>query len=627
MNIKIPHISHSLAFLLVAVFILSVSCEKFFDPEQALIVDENSYFQDWNEYRAAELGLYALQQELVTQLVVLGELRGDLLTVTENADRDLIEINLHQVSQGNKYASPLNFYRLIGACNRLSTRLEQEHPEVLKDTTANIYDRLYGEVLCMRAWAYFNAVKIFKEVPYVWPSLTTAEEISEYVSQSKTVINPVTIIYGQDGYVNDTIYGDTVVLERMYLDLPAIVDTFSNQLKEKIKLVGVIHNLVNEDASWDVTIWNRFAMHSLLGQMYMGIGNYGMAVQHFDQIMRFQRYNVLDGPYIRYGLDALFSRSNWKYIFTGIYTEEHIMTLWFNKSFQQQNLLQYLFSTQSPNQYMLKPTATAIESWEHIWSNYGRVENDDNYSLTYLDPEHSNYPGTQGDFYRGPNVSYVYQRNGIIMTNLEVRDMLELKSKRNKPALRELMAGVDTVVYKYTLDKSSFDQDANFPIYRAAGIHLYYAEIFARWRFPDGNGIVKPDVFESLAVLNDGTYDFEPKSQGVRGRAGFGSGIEAISLTDPIYIHDPIDNEVSGYLDYTGNLFAKQIYVEDQIMEERIREMAFEGERFYDLMRIAKRRDDPSYLADRVAAKFAPPVREQVREHLMIEDNWYINLK
>jgi len=607
----------------VAVFLLSGSCEKFFDPEQALIVDESNYFTDWNEYRAAELGLYALQQELVAQLVVLGELRGDMLTVTENADRDLLEVNLHQVYPGNKYGSPLNFYTLIGACNRLSTRLEQDHPEVLKDSTNNIYDRLYGEVLCMRAWAYFNAVRIFKEVPYVWPSLTTAEEITEYVSQSKTVINPVTIIYGPDGYANDTIYGDTVVLERMFLDLPAIIDTFTRQLEEDVKLVGVLHNLVNEDPTWDVTIWNRSAMYCLLGQMYLEIGNFGMAIRNFDRIMRFQRYNEVEGTNVRYGLDNKFYRGNWKNIFSGVDRDEHIMTLWFNKSYQQQNLFQSLFSTQSPNQYMLKPTPYAVYTWESMWIEFKRLEYD-NPELTTLDPE---YPGIAGDYSRGHNVSYVYQRDGINLENDEVRDMLKLKAKQNEPALQEMMAGVDTVVYKFTLGKNSFDQDANFPIFRAAGIHLYYAEIYARWRFKDPNGRVVPKVFECLTVLNDGTYDNEPRQLGVRGRVGFGTNFEAISLTDPIYIHDPITNQVSGYLDYTNNLNAKQIYLEDQVMEERAREMAFEGERFYDLMRIARRRGDPAYLADKVAAKFESPLKEQIREHLMNEENWYLKIQ
>ena len=608
----------------MAVFLLFVSCEQFFDPDQGLIIDENEYFQDWNEFRAAELGLYALQQELVSQLLVLGELRGDLLTTTENADRDLLEVNLHQLTPGNKYGTPLHFYRLIGACNRLATRLEQDHPEVLRDATPNIYDRLYGEVLCMRAWAYFNAVRIFKEVPYIWPSLTTVEEIREYVSQSKTIINPVTIIYGQDGYHdNDTIYGDTIHLERMYLDITAIVDTFTRQLTEDVKIVGVIHNLVNGDPTWDVTIWNHFAKSCLLGQMYLEVGNYSEAVRYFDQILRFENYNLAEGSNVRYGLDRKFSYYNWKNIFTAVDIDEHIMTIWFNKSYQQQNDLQNLFSTQAPNRYMLKPTSRAIRKWETVWRDYNRIEGNKP-EETHLDPEQ---PGYAGDFSRGYNVSYTYQRNGINLEPGEVARMLELKRQKNETAVREIMRGVDTIAYKFTVGKNSFDRDANFSIYRAAGIHLYYAEIYARWIFLDPNGVPRPDVFQSLNVLNDGSYNYDGRQLGVRGRVGFGTGIEAISLTDPIYVHDPETNEVTGYLDYAGNLFAKQIYLEDRVMDERIRELAFEGERFYDLMRLARRRQDPSYLADRVAAKFDPPLREQIRQHLLDEENWYLKLE
>ena len=92
MKFKIKNFTHAFIYLLITASIMLVSCDSFFEPDQGLIVEENKYFNDWNEYRAAELGLYSLQQDLVTQLVVLGEMRADLLNVTENADRELLEV-------------------------------------------------------------------------------------------------------------------------------------------------------------------------------------------------------------------------------------------------------------------------------------------------------------------------------------------------------------------------------------------------------------------------------------------------------------------------------------------------------------------------------------------------------
>jgi hypothetical protein len=43
--------------------------------------------------------------------------------------------------------------------------------------------------------------------------------------------------------------------------------------------------------------------------------------------------------------------------------------------------------------------------------------------------------------------------------------------------------------------------------------------------------------------------------------------------------------------------------VEQMIVDEMALETAFEGQRYYDLMRVAMRREDPAFLADKVARR------------------------
>ena len=66
--------------------------------------------------------------------------------------------------------------------------------------------------------------------------------------------------------------------------------------------------------------------------------------------------------------------------------------------------------------------------------------------------------------------------------------------------------------------------------------------------------------------------------------------------------------------------------VEDRIVTEMALEGAFEGYRFYDLMRIALRRGDPSYLADPVSRRNGTS-DPAVRALLMDTSNWYLPLK
>ncbi|HJX70603.1 MAG TPA: RagB/SusD family nutrient uptake outer membrane protein, partial [Bacteroidales bacterium] len=297
-------------------------------------------------------------------------------------------------------------------------------------------------------------------------------------------------------------------------------------------------------------------------------------------------------------------------------------TIWFNKANFQQNDLQVFFEPFVPNKFMLKPTKIAIDKWETIWRGQVIAKDD----LNPINTEILNY-GFPSDYYRGIGPSYLYVKNNMSITGNEYMNMVILRAEGDDRSSRSIMDGYDTIVFKYSINKDRYSHDANYIIYRAASIHLYMAEIYT-WRMYDINGIIRTNTTKALGILNDGS-DYNPSPNrpqlGVLGRVDLiYTDDDGIRLSNIIYTHDPYTNEIIGYTDYTNNLPAKQRYLEERILDERARELAFEGERFYDLMRVAKRRNDPSLLARIVSAKYPEGKREQIYNYLLDENNWYI---
>lgn len=625
-------------FLYVLILLaVTTACDDFLNPKQGLVMPEGDVPQDEVELRSMSLGLYSLQQELVEQIVILGELRGDLLTVTDNADADLREIIDFQVSENNRYASPSNFYKLIAACNKMIRILEVKYPQVTSDTTViDKYHRMYGEAIVMRSWSYFNAVRIYDEVPYIPQALTTIDEINDFVNSEETYIDSMYIDYKPDGISTDTIIKE-VFLERQFFDQDMMTRKCLDDIEQNVRVVGVNYSEMDQinDETWNITVWNEDALKAFQIQMYMHLNNYTDALDMLNK--NFLRLNVenTDDYRIKYAIDREFQNNNWKKIFTSIDGLEHIFTLQFQKTSAtwQLNPLQSLFSIMPPSTYSVKPTNKAITLWESQWQGY-EIQGKTNPSVAYTEPV-----GISGDFYRGYGQSYTYVRNGVHLSETEVKDMLALKQKGYWDEVNDIMRGVDTVAYKYTIDKGPFDKDANFNLYRAASMHLYAAELLCNRQYMTET--LNHDIVEAEFYIYNGDYlgsdnigtppsgsNVQNYRLGVAGRVGFDSK-EGITVDAEGYFDlDPYSNEVLGYIPFNG-MNDKQLYMEQITMDQRARELAYEGERFYDYIRIARRREQAGnngveWLAESISQSYPADQRASIKSILSDQNNWYL---
>lgn len=119
-------------------------------------------------------------------------------------------------------------------------------------------------------------------------------------------------------------------------------------------------------------------------------------------------------------------------------------------------------------------------------------------------------------------------------------------------------------MYKFSLNKATFETDAPIILYRAADLHLLYAEAVNALGDPIRAAKVLNTGYSQSVTTPTGVKLYNGQSRGVRARVG--QAALAITMTTD----DTKKAQVDGF-----------------IRDERIRELAFEGKRWESLVRYA----------------------------------------
>jgi hypothetical protein len=570
-----------------ALLLWSVSgCTKIFDIKPQDQLDESQAYQNVYDADAAVIGIYGKFMGIADQYVVLNELRGDLLDCTNNADENLRQISTHSVAENNPYASPKPFYELIINCNDVL-----EHFQVMvKEKKMNDaeFNQRYSDIGTLRSFLYLQLGIHFGQVPYVTSSLKNVDDIKNEANFPKLAFDVLL-----DSLIN---FSERLPFKELYpagTNLNVTVDGYPTQKFYVNKRV-------------------------VLGDLYLWKGNYVKASENYRQVMESGTQGVVDGKYYTFyklGWDSngdidhyvtysragdastLIYNSQWRIMFeqpfgTSGFDREWVWVLPFDSKFKPDNTLIKLFSPIGGN-YLVKPSQEINDLWD------GETQK-----------------AAQGG-------SIPYDARKLLSTMTIAGQQVAMKNLYNYINYTNLLPTTNLLT-----------KNGKWFLFRQTQLHMRFAEAANRegkyrlaWGFLN-SGIAgaypapTSNVTNFHNTLNEAyPFNFDARNSGSTGvpyyRSDWYRNIGVRSRANLVDIAVPA----------TDSLLA----IENGLIKETALENAFEGTRWADLLRVAIRRNDPSFIADKVYNKLlksgiSSGSAATARAKLMGKD-WYLPFK
>ena len=178
--------------LLLSIFAVTlVSCDSLLDvdSERFLYPDEHQV-NSGNDTIYSMVGILSTLQPVANQYVLLGELRGDLMQITDNARLDLQKINEFEFDSSNQFVNQRDYYEVIKHCNYLIHNIDTS---VVISTEKVLYKE-FAAAKAIRAWVYMQLAINFETVVYIEEPFTSITDVEkDYPIYNLSELAPVLI--------------------------------------------------------------------------------------------------------------------------------------------------------------------------------------------------------------------------------------------------------------------------------------------------------------------------------------------------------------------------------------------------------------------------------------------------
>lgn len=551
-----------------ALFFLG-SCEDMLETDSSRIAfEDDNQLKSPNDSIYSVMGILSQLQQVGDRYILLGELRGDLMTVSEEASLSLKEINDFTITSENTYLDKRSYYTIINNCNyainRLDTAISIRNEKVmLPEFTA---------IKAIRAWTYFQLAQIYGSVTYI------TEPILDY---------------------------DSALKDYPVIGIEDLVSTLIADLLPYVNVRRLDYGSIDGQPS------SRFfiPVPMLLGDFYLYQNRFEEAAAMYYKLIMERNYSILT----QYA-------SFWATSTRETATTAH------NTSYYGETITNIAYST-VPKDYhpnLINISYNDVASLLPVESFVEEMAVKTHFFATRLDGTITAY--LEGDL-RG-TVRYP-------LSNIEEGDAFEtvnISGVGSKTLIRKYLSAA---IPEYTMPveennrllENSYLQ-ISIPLYRIPHLYLRFAEAVNRTGKPTlafavlKYGLTKETISNPARVnpseLTGGEaytdFSFTEDNVGTACR-GLGLGISR-DVSDFIIPNFSQANPSAARQDSID-------WVELKILEEMAAETAYEGNRFFDLLRISRHRSNhPTFMAEKVSEKYEDP--EAMKNKLMNINAWFL---